>query len=84
MKRPFFYESCRKTAFSLVVDIAQTIKNRAFNHTHNHTLATKKIGKRPPAPKPKRKSAGHQGVAGGGYDAVHETQKQRLTAVWSA
>ena len=25
------------------------------------------IGKRPPAPKPKRESAGHQGVAGGGY-----------------
>ena len=29
------------------------------------------IGKRPPAPKPKRESAGHKGVAGGGY------QKQR-------
>ena len=26
------------------------------------------IGKRPPAPKPKRESAGHQGVAGGGYN----------------
>ena len=25
------------------------------------------IGKRPPAPKPKRESAGHQGAAGGGY-----------------
>ena len=25
------------------------------------------IGKRPPAPKPKRESAGHQGVAGGGF-----------------
>ena len=25
------------------------------------------ISKRPPAPKPKRESAGHQGVAGGGY-----------------
>jgi len=27
--------------FGLAVDIAQTIKNRAFNHTHNHILATK-------------------------------------------
>ena len=26
-----------------------------------------KIGKRPPAPKPKREPAGHQGVASGGY-----------------
>ena len=30
------------------------------------------IGKRPPAPKPKRESAGHQGVAGGGYLWSHE------------
>ena len=28
------------------------------------------IGKRPPAPKPKRESAGHQGVAGGGYASL--------------
>ena len=27
------------------------------------------IGKRPPAPKPKAESAGHQGVAGGGYNS---------------
>ena len=28
------------------------------------------IGKRPPAPNPKRESAGHQGVAGGGYSPI--------------
>ena len=27
----------------------------------------RQVGKRPPAPKPKREPAGHQGVAGGGY-----------------
>ena len=31
------------------------------------------IGKRPPAPKPKRESAGHQGVAGGGCGATSIT-----------
>ena len=32
------------------------------------------IGKRPPAPKPKRESAGHQGVAGGGYKSSATAQ----------
>ena len=43
IKPPFFLRVLQQYFFSLVVDIAQTIKNRAFNHTHNHTLATKII-----------------------------------------
>ena len=38
------------------------------------------IGKRPPAPKPKRESAGHQGVAGGGCTFF----KLRFSKVWES
>ena len=36
------------------------------------------IGKRPPAPKPKRESAGHQGVAGGGYLLLMKTKRAAI------
>ena len=39
------------------------------------------IGKRPPAPKPKREPAGHQGVAGGGYDSSFPYQTRKLRKV---
>ena len=42
MKEALFSRVLQEDFFSLVVDIAQTIKNRDFNYTHTPILTTKK------------------------------------------